>query len=83
MLHLSVMAHQLCILRSLPLELGQVMKLSSSLVYVAVPNMVRAVGAIPVFVDSLPGSYQVDPLDIRKKLSNRTKAVIAVHTYGL
>lgn len=53
-----------------------------TLVYVAVPNMVRAVGAIPVFVDSLPGSYQVDPLDIRKKLSNRTKAVIAVHTYG-
>lgn len=53
-----------------------------SLVYVAVPNMVRFAGASPVFVDCLSDTFQMDPTDIRKKISLRTKAVVAVHTYG-
>ena len=53
-----------------------------TLVYVAVPNMVLYSGATPVFVDSLPGTWQMDPEDIRKKITSRTKAVIAVHNYG-
>jgi perosamine synthetase len=53
-----------------------------TLVYVAVPNMVKAVDAIPVFVDSRRDTYQQDPEDILRKITPRTKAVIAVHNYG-
>ncbi len=53
-----------------------------TLVYVAVPSMVHFAGASPVFVDSLPGTWQMDPGDIRRKITARTKAVIAVHNYG-
>jgi len=53
-----------------------------TLVYVAVPNMVCVTGAKPVFVDSLYGTWQMDPADIRNKISSRTRAVIAVHNYG-
>jgi len=53
-----------------------------TLVYVAVPNMILVAGATPVFVDSLPTTWQMDPEDIKRKLSPKTKAVIAVHNYG-
>lgn len=53
-----------------------------TLVYVAVPNMVLMSGATPVFTDSLPGTLQMDPQDIVRKITPRTKAVIAVHNYG-
>lgn len=53
-----------------------------SLTYVASVNAVGYVGATPVFVDSLPGTLQMDPDDVRRKISARTKAVMAVHLYG-
>jgi len=53
-----------------------------TLVYVAVPNMVLFSGATPVFVDSLSGTLQMDPEDIRRKITSHTRAVIAVHNYG-
>ena len=39
--------------------------------------------AIPVFADINPETFNVDPEDIRKKITPRTKAIIAVHLYGL
>jgi len=53
-----------------------------SLVYVAVPNMVCFSGAKPVFVESLYNTWQMDPDDIQRKISPRTKAVLVVHNYG-
>ena len=53
-----------------------------TLTYVASANAVRAVGAVPVFVDSLSGSWQMDPDDVERKVSERTRAVLAVHLYG-
>jgi perosamine synthetase len=53
-----------------------------SLVYVAVPNMVLFLGATPVFVDSMYTSWQMDPAEIRRKITSKTKAIIVVHTYG-
>lgn len=53
-----------------------------TLVYVAVPNMVLFCGATPVFVDSLYRTLQMDPEDIRRKITSQTRAVIAVHNYG-
>src|SRR6266850_5362234 len=41
------------------------------------------VGAKPVFVDTLPDTYTIDPSKIEGKITNRTKAIIPVHLYGL
>lgn len=39
--------------------------------------------AIPIFVDIDPKTFCIDPTQIEAKLSERTKAVIAVHIHGM
>jgi perosamine synthetase len=53
-----------------------------TLTYIASVNAISYTGAIPVFVDSLGDTWQVNPVDIQKKITTRTKAVMAVHLYG-
>jgi dTDP-4-amino-4,6-dideoxygalactose transaminase len=53
-----------------------------SFTFVATANSVKSVGAKPVFVDILKDNYTMDPEDLRKKITKRTKAVIPVHLYG-
>ena len=50
--------------------------------YIASVNAITYTGAKPVFVDSLEESWQVDPLDILKKITSKTRAVMCVHLYG-
>jgi perosamine synthetase len=50
--------------------------------YIASVNAITYVGATPIFVDSLPDTMQMDPDDVRRKLSARTRAVMVVHLYG-
>lgn len=38
--------------------------------------------AIPVFADIDPETYTIDPEDVRKKITDKTKAIIAVHLFG-
>ena len=51
--------------------------------WISTAESVSAIGAIPVFADVLPGLYTIDPEDIERKLTPRTKAIIPVHLYGL
>ena len=53
-----------------------------SFTFVATANSVKSVGAKPVFVDILKDNYTMDPNDLRKKITKRSKAVIPVHLYG-
>ncbi len=53
-----------------------------TLTYIASANAITYTSAKPVFVDSLYGSWQIDPADIRKKITKRTKAIMPVHLYG-
>lgn len=50
--------------------------------YIASVNVILYVGATPVFVDSLPDTWQIDYKDVEKKITPKTKAVIAPHIYG-
>lgn len=50
--------------------------------YVASVNAIAYTGATPVFVDSLTNTWQMDPLDVQKKITPKTKAIMAVHLYG-
>ena len=50
--------------------------------YIASVNAISYTGAIPVFVDSLKDSWQIDPEDVVRKITPKTKAIMAVHLYG-
>ncbi|MDP2652848.1 MAG: DegT/DnrJ/EryC1/StrS family aminotransferase [Candidatus Omnitrophota bacterium] len=52
------------------------------LTFVAPINMVIAAGARPVFADVDPRTWCVDPASVSALISDRTRAVIAVHLYG-
>lgn len=39
--------------------------------------------AIPVFADILPNSFCIDPEEIRKKISKKTKAILIVDIFGV
>lgn len=53
-----------------------------TLTYIASVNAIALVGATPILVDSAEDTWQIDPKDIRRKLTNRTRAILAVHLYG-
>jgi len=53
-----------------------------SFTFVATANSVKSIGAKPVFVDILNDNFTMDPNDLRKKITRRTKAIIPVHLYG-
>lgn len=54
-----------------------------TLTYVATANAVANCGAKPVFVDSDPNTWNVDPNAIEAAITHHTKAIIPVHLYGL
>lgn len=53
-----------------------------TLTFVATANAVAHCGATPVFVDSEPETWNIDPRLIERAVSRRTKAIIAVHLFG-
>jgi len=50
--------------------------------FVATANAVISTGAKPIFVDILQENYTMDPNDLRKKITKKSKAIIPVHLYG-
>lgn len=53
-----------------------------TLTYIASVNAITYTGATPVFVDSLADTWQMNPEDVKKKITPKTKAVMVVHLYG-
>ncbi len=52
------------------------------LTFIATANAVVYAGAKPVFADIDPKIWCIDPEDVKKKITKRTKAIIPVHIYG-
>lgn len=50
--------------------------------FIATVLAVSYVGATPILVEPLLDTYNLDPSKIEEKITNRTKAIIAVHLYG-
>ena len=50
--------------------------------WVSCANAIKYVGAKPVFADIKEDTWCIDPLDIEKKITKKTKAVMIVHLYG-
>ncbi|HEY8109758.1 MAG TPA: DegT/DnrJ/EryC1/StrS family aminotransferase [Candidatus Nitrosotenuis sp.] len=53
-----------------------------SFTFVATANAVVSVGAKPVFVDIRRDNYTMDPADLERKITKKSKAIIPVHLYG-
>jgi perosamine synthetase len=51
--------------------------------FIATANAVRYCGAIPVFVDVEPDTFNMDPALLAGALTPRTKAILCVHQLGM
>ncbi len=51
--------------------------------YVATANVVELVGATPIFVDIELDTFNIDVSKIEEKINANTKAILAVHEFGL
>jgi len=45
-------------------------------------NAIIFAGGTPIFVDSKSDTFLMDPLDVKKKITKKTKAILLVHMYG-
>ncbi|MBL7044686.1 MAG: DegT/DnrJ/EryC1/StrS family aminotransferase [Pirellulaceae bacterium] len=51
--------------------------------WIATTQAILQAGAMPVFADVDPQTYQIDPDRIEEKITSRTKAILPVHILGL
>lgn len=50
--------------------------------FIATATAVLAVNAIPIFVDMVPDTYQLDPDAVEKAVTEKTRAIVPVHYAG-
>ncbi len=53
-----------------------------SFTFIASVNAILYVGSVPVFVDIEPDTYTIDPVDAERKVTSRTRAIMAVDVFG-
>ncbi len=53
-----------------------------SFTFFATATPVLTLGATPVFADVDPDSHNLDPADIERKITPKTKAIVVVHVWG-
>jgi dTDP-4-amino-4,6-dideoxygalactose transaminase len=66
-------------LRALDLK-GEV--ITTPFTFAATTNVIVWEGLTPVFADIDSETFNIDPYDVENKISEKTSAILAVHTYG-
>lgn len=56
--------------------------ITSPFTFIASANSILYTGAKPVFVDIKEDDFNIDPLKIEEKITNKTKAIMPIHLYG-
>ena len=57
--------------------------ITSPFTFIASANSIAMVGAIPIFVDVKPDSYNIDPDLIEDAITDKTRAIMPVHIFGM
>lgn len=50
--------------------------------FVATVEAISLLGAKPVFADIDPGTFNLDPAEVERKITRKTRAILPVHLYG-
>jgi perosamine synthetase len=51
--------------------------------FIATANAIRYCGATPIFVDIDPKTYNIDPQQVAEAVTDRTRAILAIHQMGM
>ena len=51
--------------------------------FIATANSIRYCGAVPIFVDIDPRTYNLDPRQVAEAVTPRTRAILAIHQMGM
>ncbi len=57
--------------------------ITSPFTFIATSETISQIGAIPVFADIDPVTYNLDPKSVEKKITPKTRAIVPVHLYGM
>lgn len=68
-------------LMALGLEPGDEV-ITASFTFVATVEVLALLGLVPMFADVLPGTFNLDPADVARKVTGKTKAIVPVHLFG-
>jgi len=71
----------LAILKSLGIDKSDEVLLQA-FTCVVVPNAIIKAGAVPVYADIKKDSFNMDPRDLAKKITPKSRAIIVQHTFG-
>ena len=70
------------ILEAMGLEPGDEV-ITTPFTFIASANSIAMIGAIPVFVDVNPDTYNIDPELIEDAITDKTRAIMPVHIFGM
>jgi len=57
--------------------------ITSAFSFVATPVAVLHQSGVPIFADIDPRTFNIDPADVERRITSRTKAILPVHIHGV
>ncbi|MFW9974279.1 MAG: DegT/DnrJ/EryC1/StrS family aminotransferase [Candidatus Thorarchaeota archaeon] len=57
--------------------------ITSPFTFIASANTIAMIGAVPIFVDVKPDSYNINPDLIEAAITDKTRAIMPVHIFGM
>ena len=56
--------------------------ITASFTYVATAEVIALLGLVPVLVEAKESDYTIDPAEIEKAITSKTRAIVPVHLFG-